>query len=132
MEPPMIAPTAESPGKGRRVLVCDDEPHILRLVEVNLQRLGYDVETSDNGEDAIAKAEACPPDILIVDLVLPFQDGFDVIRRVRERADSEACTIVVLTTATEEADVRQALEAGANHYLTKPFDAEVFTALFAH
>jgi two-component system KDP operon response regulator KdpE len=101
-----------------RVLVCDDEPQILRALRVILRDSGYEVIPAEAGEEALDAAAVRRPDAAIIDLLLPDLNGVEVCRRLREW--SEIPIIVLSAVGEEEAKVR-ALEAGADDYVTKPF-----------
>lgn len=101
-----------------RVLVCDDEPQILRALRVILRDAGYEVVPASGGEEALDLAAVKPPAAAIIDLMLPDIDGVEVTRRLREW--SEMPIIVLSAVGEEEAKVR-ALGAGADDYVTKPF-----------
>jgi len=103
---------------GTRVLVVDDEPQILRALEITLQREGYDVETARTAAEALSAAAARPPEAVILDLLLPDGRGTDVCRELREWSQAP---ILVLSAVEEEAEKVAALDAGADDYLTKPF-----------
>jgi two-component system KDP operon response regulator KdpE len=101
-----------------RVLVCDDEPQILRALRVVLREAGFDPILAATAEEALDRASVRPPDAAIVDLVLPDGDGIEVTRRLREWSEMP---IIVLSAVGEEAEKVRALEAGADDYVTKPF-----------
>ncbi|HMJ73348.1 MAG TPA: response regulator transcription factor [Solirubrobacterales bacterium] len=101
-----------------RVLVCDDEPQILRALRVILRDAGYEAVTASTGEEALDSAAVKPPAAAILDLMLPDIDGVEVTKRLREW--SEMPIIVLSAVGEEEAKVR-ALAAGADDYVTKPF-----------
>jgi two-component system, OmpR family, KDP operon response regulator KdpE len=104
--------------EGSRVLVCDDEPQIMRALKVILRDAGYVPVVAESGEQALDQAAVKPPAAAIVDLMLPDIDGVEVTRRLREW--SEMPIIVLSAVGEEEAKVR-ALAAGADDYVTKPF-----------
>jgi two-component system, OmpR family, KDP operon response regulator KdpE len=108
-----------------RVLVVDDEPHILRALQTNLRGAGYEVETAETGEQALSRAATRPPDAVILDLVLPDISGTEVCRRLREWSTAP---IVVLSAVGEEREKIAALDAGADDYVTKPFGVEELLA----
>ena len=101
-----------------RVLVVDDEPQILRAVRAALKGHGYDVRTATDGEDALDQIALHPPDIVILDLVMPGKSGFDVVREMRAWS---GIPVIVLSARGEEGDKVTALDLGADDYLTKPF-----------
>jgi two-component system, OmpR family, KDP operon response regulator KdpE len=108
-----------------RVLVVDDEPHILRAVQATLRGAGYDVATAATGEEALRSAAVQPPEAVILDLVLPDRRGTDVCRELR--AWSKA-PILVLSAIGEETEKVAALDAGADDYVTKPFGTDELLA----
>jgi two-component system KDP operon response regulator KdpE len=111
--------------QGARILVLDDEPQIRRSLQINLEGRGYAVETVGTGEEALASVRNRRPDVVIVDLLLPGMDGVEVTRRLR---DSSALPIIVLSAIGEERRKVEALEAGADDYMTKPFGMEELLA----
>ena len=101
-----------------RALVVDDEPSLVTVVAGYLGREGYLVDTAADGESALARARANPPDVVVLDLMLPGMDGVEVCRRLRTFSD---CYIIMLTARAEEVDKLIGLSVGADDYLTKPF-----------
>ncbi len=101
-----------------RILVAEDEPAILDAVAYTLRGEGYDVETVEDGEQALAQAHRDEFDLLILDLMLPKLSGTEILRRVRS---TSALPVIVLTARTAEADRVLGLEIGADDYVTKPF-----------
>jgi Response regulators consisting of a CheY-like receiver domain and a winged-helix DNA-binding domain len=110
---------------GPRVLVVDDEVQILRALRTNLRGAGYEVDTAETAEAALAAAAMRPPDAVILDLVLPDGSGTDVCRRLREWTQ---VPIVVLSAVGDEQDKIAALDAGADDYVTKPFGIDELLA----
>jgi len=102
----------------RRVLVCDDEPQILRALRVVLREAGFDVVPAATAEEALDRAAVQPPDAAILDLVLPDGDGIDVCRSLREWSQ---IPIILLSAVGDEDEKVRALEAGADDYVVKPF-----------
>ena len=103
----------------KRILVIEDEPQMLLGLRDNLELEGYEVQTAADGEQGLAKAAAFNPDLVILDLMLPRKNGFDVCRELRER--STTTSIVMLTARSAETDKVLGLELGADDYVTKPF-----------
>jgi two-component system KDP operon response regulator KdpE len=101
-----------------RILVCDDEPQILRALKVILRDAGYEAVTASTGEEALDRAAVKPPEAAILDLMLPDIDGVELTRRLREWSEMP---IVVLSAVGEEDRKVEALAAGADDYVTKPF-----------
>jgi len=102
---------------GQRVLVVDDEPQILRALRTGLRAAGYEVETAETAEAALAAAGLRPPDAVILDLVLPDGSGSDVARELRRWSSAP---VIVLSAVGEEKEKVIALDAGADDYVTKP------------
>ena len=100
-----------------RVLVVDDEPQILRALRTSLRGAGYEVETAETAEGALAAAAMRPPDAVILDLVLPDGNGIDVCRELRKWS---AAPVILLSAVGEEREKIAALDAGADDYVTKP------------
>jgi two-component system KDP operon response regulator KdpE len=109
----------------RRILVCDDEPQILRALKVILRDAGFDPVPATTAEEALDIAAVRPPDGAIIDLVLPDGDGVEVCRTIRGWSQMP---IIVLSAIGEEDDKVRALEAGADDYVTKPFGARELVA----
>jgi two-component system, OmpR family, KDP operon response regulator KdpE len=108
-----------------RVLVVDDEPQILRALRINLRVRHYEVDTASSGEQALVVAGRFPPDLVVLDLGLPDMDGVDVIAGLRGWTSAP---IIVLSGRADSADKVQALDAGADDYVTKPFGIEELLA----
>jgi two-component system KDP operon response regulator KdpE len=102
----------------QRVLVADDDPLIQRLVRTHLDRAGFRVLSAADGEEALDVAVAEQPDLIVLDLMLPKLDGFEVCRRIREFS---LVPVVMLTARGEQIDKLRGFEAGADDYVTKPF-----------
>lgn len=111
-----------------RILVVDDEPDILELIRYNLTRNNYDLIGVASGEEAFALVRTSPPDLVVLDLMLPGVDGLEVCRRLKNGAGTAAIPIIILSAKGEEADVVTGLELGADDYLTKPFSPRVLLA----
>jgi two-component system phosphate regulon response regulator PhoB len=114
--------------KKETILVVDDEEDIVELVGYNLQREGFQVETATSGERALDRVRQQPPDLIVLDLMLPGMDGLDVARRLKNDARFRSIPIVMLTAKGEEADVVAGLELGAEDYVTKPFSPRILVA----
>jgi len=110
---------------GGRILVVDDEPHIVELVRYNLTHEGFTVDVAYDGHDAIEKARANLPDLVILDLMLPYVDGLEVCRHLRGRGP---VPILMLTAKDTEHDRVLGLESGADDYVTKPFSPRELVA----
>ena len=118
---------------GERILVVEDERSIADLVAEALKRQGYRVETAGDGDQALEAAESTLPDLIILDLMLPKLDGWEVCRRLREEDTTRRIPIIMLTARRDEKDVVAGLELGADDYLRKPFSlAELLARVKAH
>jgi two-component system KDP operon response regulator KdpE len=110
---------------GQRILVADDEPQIRRALITALRGHGYEVEAAVNGADALTRLTSWQPDALVLDLVMPEVDGFEVLRDVRTWSQ---IPVIVLSARGREADKISALDLGADDYLTKPFGIDELLA----
>ena len=110
---------------GSRILVVDDEPQILKALQLKLRGAGYVVETADSAGEALMKASMRPPEAIILDVLLPDGSGTDVCRELREWSSAP---ILVLSAVDEEAEKIAALDAGADDYVTKPFSGDELLA----
>ena len=107
-----------------RVLVCDDESSFVRLLEINLQRAGYDVITASDGEAALEKAMEERPRLLLIDLLMAGMDGFELVRRIRTTETLAEIPIIVLTADVMDEDHQLVQNAGADEVLTKPVELQ--------
>ena len=104
-----------------KVLIVDDEEHIVELLKFNLTNAGYKVITANNGLDALRLTRENNPDLLLLDLMLPGMDGFDVCKEIKRSKENSNTSIIMLTAKGEELDKILGLELGADDYITKPF-----------
>jgi two-component system response regulator MprA len=105
-----------------RILVVDDSPDIRRLLEVVLAEEGHMVSSATDGEDALEAMAKEPPDLVVLDIMMPKKDGFMVLKEVRSHGVRDATKVLVLTARTAEVDWLRGYKLGADQYLTKPFD----------
>jgi two-component system phosphate regulon response regulator PhoB len=110
-----------------RILVVDDEPDLLELVRVNLRGAGYEVETAETGRDALELLRRSPPDLVVLDLMLPDVSGTEICRRMRMEPELAELPIIMLTAKADEVDRVVGLELGADDYVTKPFSPRELT-----
>jgi len=125
------APTNARGGQAasaHRILVVDDEDDLLELVRYNLAKEGYEVVCVGSGEEALKVARKDPPDLIVLDLMLPAVDGLEVCRRLKGDARTREVPIVMLTAKSEESDMIAGLDRGADDYIAKPFSPRVLTA----
>jgi diguanylate cyclase (GGDEF)-like protein len=104
------------------ILVVDDDPDIARFVEVNLRSAGYDVSVASDGEEALDKAAGMRPDLVLLDVMMPRLDGFEVAQRLRKNPQTANTSIIMLTAKALSADKVTGLQSGADDYIIKPFD----------
>jgi diguanylate cyclase (GGDEF)-like protein len=107
---------------GERVLVVDDDPDIARFVEVNLRTYGYEVHVASDGLEALDKAHDLRPELILLDVMMPQMDGFEVAQRLRSDPRTRNVSIIMLTAKAMSADKVLGLTAGADDYIIKPFD----------
>ena len=110
-----------------QILVVDDEPDILSVLVYHLSREGYRVATAVNGPGALTTAEAEHPDLIILDLMLPGMDGYEVLQRLRSSESTSSMPVILLTARREEDERVKGFEVGADDYITKPFSARELT-----
>lgn len=106
----------------KRILLVEDDPSLLRAVSYILEKEGYEVLTAMNGLDGLTKAKGENPDLLILDVMLPGIDGFEVCHRLRAESQTAQLPILMLSAKGQAADKTMGLEVGANEYLTKPVE----------
>jgi CheY-like chemotaxis protein len=109
------------PMKEQVILVVDDEPYVIRSLRFVLKREGYQVETAANGKEALRKIIELRPALVILDLCLPIMDGYQVCRKVKGDPTLRDIYILVLSAKGQEHERREALSAGADHYISKPY-----------
>ena len=108
------------------LLVVDDEPNIVELLSASLRFAGYDVSTASNGTEALKKAREIDPDLVVLDVMMPGLDGFDVVRRLR--ADDRHVPVLFLTARDAVEDKVKGLQTGGDDYVTKPFSLDELVA----
>jgi two-component system alkaline phosphatase synthesis response regulator PhoP/two-component system response regulator VicR len=107
---------------GKKIMAVDDERHIVRLIQVNLERAGYQVVTAFDGQDALRKVETEKPDAIVLDVMMPKMDGFEVLKRLQANPDTREIPVIMLTAKAQDADVFRGWSSGVSAYLTKPFN----------
>jgi two-component system phosphate regulon response regulator PhoB len=108
-----------------RVLIIEDERALTKVLAYNLQREGYEVSVAHDGQEGLRKAQTNPPDLIILDLMLPILDGLEVCRELRANDPTRAIPILMLTAKAEEMDQVVGFSLGADDYVTKPFSVKV-------
>ena len=107
---------------GNLVLIADDDPDIVRFVALNLRLEGFDVVVADNGQDALDTALDAHPCLILLDTMMPRLDGYEVCSRLRDQRPDRRIRVIMLTAKSCDADRAMAFTAGADDWVTKPFD----------
>jgi CheY-like chemotaxis protein len=106
-------------GEARRILVAEDDRFLRKAAEMALKRQGYTVLTAANGEEALRTARSVLPDLILLDLIMPKLNGFDVLQALKKDAPTAHIPVIILSNLGQDRDVQQALDAGASAYLIK-------------
>jgi DNA-binding response OmpR family regulator len=106
-----------------KILVVDDQPNIVRLLQLELERDGHTVCTAGDGEEAMEQFRAELPDLVVLDVMMPKKDGFAVLREIKADPQQSRTPVIMLTVKDHDADVSRGLEMGADWYLPKPFNS---------
>lgn len=112
----------------RKVLIVDDEKNIIISLEFLIEQAGYDLRIAQNGQEALAQVAAFEPDLILLDVMMPHINGFEVCRRVRENPAWQHTKIIMLTAKGREVEVTKGLALGADAYVTKPFSTKALLA----
>jgi len=112
----------------KKVLIVDDEANIVAALEFLLRRGGYEVMAAQNGEEALRRVESFAPDLVLLDVMMPRISGYEVCRRMRERADWKHIKIIMVSAKGREAEVSKGVSLGADLYVTKPFSSTELVA----
>src|SRR5437764_10877347 len=105
----------------RKVLVVDDHPQIRRLIEVNLEQMPLQVFTAENGEEGLSAARAERPDLILLDVIMPVRDGFQMLRDLKADEELRKIPVIMLTVKSRTADVAESVRGGAVYHFPKPF-----------
>jgi DNA-binding response OmpR family regulator len=103
-----------------KILVAEDEPMLLKTIELKLKKEGYEVITTEDGRDAIARIENDSPDLVISDIMMPYASGLEIVSLVKQRLQKQI-PVIILSAMEQEKVVMEAFELGADDYITKPF-----------
>ena len=120
-----------------RILIVEDEANIVKLISIRLERLGHSINSANNGVAALDIAREITPDLILLDVMIPVLNGFQVLQRLKANPVTAAIPVLMLTARGHESDIVAGLEGGADDYLIKPFSfpeliARVSTALARH
>ena len=107
-----------------KILVVDDEPTIVRLMEFILARQGHEMIVAVNGEEALHKIRTQQPDLVLLDIMMPRIDGYEVAQQVRADPATASLPIIMLSAKAQEEDIRKGVDVGVDEYITKPFSPE--------
>jgi two-component system, OmpR family, alkaline phosphatase synthesis response regulator PhoP len=108
----------------RKILIADDEPNIVISLEFLMQQSGYEVSIARDGEKALAQMTAFQPDLVLLDIMLPLLNGFEVCQKIRENSDWNGVKVIMLSAKGRELEVSKGLALGADAYITKPFSTK--------
>jgi DNA-binding response OmpR family regulator len=114
--------------KKTRILIVEDDPDIAETIEYNLQQEGFATRSVDDGLRALKEVEAFRPDLIVLDVMLPGLDGFEICKRLKSEERTNKIAVLMLTVRSSEVDVVLGLELGADDYVTKPFSPRVLVA----
>lgn len=116
----------------RRVLIVEDEPNIVLSLEFLLQREGYDTAVAVDGEEGLALVRRWHPDVVLLDVMMPKRNGYEVCRAIKGDAELTSLPVIIVSAKGQEVEVLKGLELGASAYITKPFgNAEILEAIRA-
>ena len=105
----------------KKILIADDEANIVLSLEFLMRKAGYEVRSASDGDDALRQLAAFKPDLILLDIMLPLRDGFEVCQTIREDPELRGTKVVMLTAKGREVEVAKGLALGADLYITKPF-----------
>jgi two-component system alkaline phosphatase synthesis response regulator PhoP len=111
--------------KGKKILIADDEPDIVEVIQYNLVKEGYEVMTARDGDEALAKAKSGHPDLIVLDIMMPKKNGMEVCEILRSQASFKDSLIIFLTALNDEGSHIKGLESGADDYVSKPVSPKV-------
>ena len=105
----------------KKILIADDEPNIVTALEFLLERAGYEVRTAGNGDEALGAITKDPPDLVLLDIMMPVKSGYEVCKRIRDEPQWQHVKVVMLSAKGRDAEVNKGMAVGADLYVTKPF-----------
>jgi DNA-binding response OmpR family regulator len=117
--------------EAKKILVCDDDPLLVDLLQYRLAAKGYDVIVAEDGGKALRRLQEVRPDAILLDAMMPVVDGYELLRKIREDENTAKIPVIMLTARKQEQDILTALELGADDYMVKPFIPEELVARLA-
>ncbi|MFQ5951840.1 MAG: response regulator [Candidatus Omnitrophota bacterium] len=108
-----------------KILIIDDEPSVVKMVEFRLKKDGFDVITAQNGAEGLEKAKAESPDIILLDILMPEMDGHETLLRLKDSAETRSIPVIMLTAKGQIEDIERSSKEGAMDYISKPYDPVV-------
>ena len=105
----------------KKILVADDEPYILMALTDAVEMEGYECVTAVNGQEALQKAREEHPDLIMLDIMMPYMDGYEVCRELKADPPTREIPVIMLTAKSQQVDIQKGKEVGADDYITKPF-----------
>jgi two-component system alkaline phosphatase synthesis response regulator PhoP len=105
----------------KKILVADDEPYILMALTDAVEMEGYDCVTAINGKEAVEKAREELPDLILLDIMMPYKDGYEVCEELKADDQTKDIPVIMLTAKSQQVDIERGKEVGADDYITKPF-----------
>jgi DNA-binding response OmpR family regulator len=116
----------------KKILIVDDEVNIVISMEFLIKQVGYDLEIAKDGEEALEKVASFAPDLILLDVMMPKINGFEVCRRIRHNPDWQDIKIIMLTAKGREVEVTKGMALGADSYIIKPFSTKELMAEVKH
>jgi two-component system alkaline phosphatase synthesis response regulator PhoP/two-component system response regulator VicR len=120
----------------RKILAVDDNKNIVRLIQINLMKLGYDVDCAYDGVECLKKVAVQKPDLIVLDIMMPRKDGFQTLKDLKSNPETADIPIIMLTAKAQDGDILKGWQSGVDCYLTKPFNPAELIAfvkrIFAH
>jgi len=108
----------------KRILIVDDEPNIVLSLEFLMRKSGYEVSTASDGDQALTAVDTAAPDLMLLDVMMPKKDGYQVCQTLRERPELQNMRIIMLTARGRDVEREKGLSLGADDYITKPFSTQ--------
>ncbi len=109
-----------------KILVADDEPDISKLIQFTLERRGHEIILAENGQDALDLAKKECPDLILLDVIMPIINGYEVCKLLREDPKTKNIPIIMLSGKTQKTEIEHGIELGAHSYICKPFSPKEF------